>query len=51
MTYQQYDIDPRGVRINPRCKPSENIYAQIAAHKAKRAKGTTKQQIEKLLND
>ena len=47
----QYQIDSRGYRLNPNCKPSENIYAQIAAHKAKQAKGTTKQQIERILAD
>ena len=46
-----YQIDSRGTRINPNCKPSENIYAQIAAHRAKRAKGTTKQQIDSVLKD
>ena len=46
-----YQIDSRGTRINPNCKPSENIYAQIAAHRAKRAKGTTSEQIERLLNN
>jgi len=44
-------VNERGVRINPNCKPSEDIYAQIARHKAKQAKGTTKQQIESLLDN
>ena len=51
MAIEHFEIDSRGVRLNPRCKPSENIYAQIAAHKAKRAKGTPAEQIERLLNN
>ena len=46
-----FQIDSRGVRLNPNCKPSENIYAQVAAHRAKRAKGTTQQQIDSVLKD
>jgi len=46
----QYDIAFNGVRYNPRLKPSEDVFRQIAAHKAKRSKGTTKQQIEAVLS-
>ena len=47
----QYDIAPNGYRYNPRLKPSEDIYAQVAAHKAKQGKGTVKEQILKVLSE
>ncbi len=46
-----YTIDSNGVRLNPNCRPSENIYASIAKHKAKRAKGTTAEQIQAVLDN
>jgi len=47
----EFQIASNGYRYNPRLKPSEDIHAQIAAHKAKQAKGTVKEQIEKVLSE
>jgi hypothetical protein len=43
-------VNHRGVRINPNLKLSEDIYAQIAAHRARR-KETTSKQIEQVLDN
>ena len=43
-------VNSRGVRLNPNLRRSEDIYVQIAAHKARKAKGTPKQQIDRILS-
>jgi len=46
----QYDIASNGVRYNPKLKPSEDVWRQVAEHKAKVAKeGTLNQRIRKIL--
>ena len=46
-------VDHRGVRLNPNLKPSEDIHAQIAAHRAKRkeANDWASKQIEQVLDN
>lgn len=45
------DVTTKGIRLNPNLRREDDIFVQIAAHRAKQAKGTTKQQIEKLLEN
>ena len=44
-------VNSRGVRLNPNLRPSEDVYQQIRKHKQRVAKGTTKQQIEQVLDN
>lgn len=46
-------VDERGIRINPNLKPSEDIHAQIAAHRAKRKESANwvAKQIEQVLDN
>ena len=45
----EHRVDCRGVRLNPNLRSSENIYVQIAKHRAKQGK-TTKQLIQDVLD-
>ena len=44
-------VTTKGIRVNPNLRTQDDVFVQIAAHRAKQAKGTTKQQIEQVLDD
>ena len=44
-------VTTKGIRLNPSLRREDDVFVQLAAHRAKQAKGTTKQQIEKLLEN
>jgi len=46
-----YRIDERGYRLNPNVKPRDNVVIAAAEHRARKAKGSIKDQIENVLND
>lgn len=47
---ERFDVTSKGIRINPNLDPRNDIFHQIAAHKAKQAKGNSKQQINAVLD-
>lgn len=44
-------VTNKGIRLNPSLRREDDIFVQLAAHRAKQAKATTKQQIEKILDN
>ena len=44
-------VTTKGIRLNPNLRREDDVFVQLAAHRAKQAKGNTKQQIEKILDN
>lgn len=44
-----YEVTSKGIRVNPNLRRQDDIFVQIAAHRAKSRK-TTKQHIEDILD-
>lgn len=44
-------VTSKGIRLNPSLRREDDIFVQLAAHRVKQAKGTPKQQIEKILEN
>jgi hypothetical protein len=47
---EQYEVTTRGIRVNPNLDPRNDIFVAIRKHQERLAKGTTKEQIEQVLD-